>query len=125
LNDEQSRLLRKAQKRLAVARSNLELGYTDSAISEAYYVMFHAAKAALIEKQIFRRRHSGVIAAFGATFAKPGIVSRDLQLWLVAAEKDRVVADYSTEDMATDLGREHIDHAEKFVAAIRALLEKA
>lgn len=101
----------------------IEAGYPAAATSEAYYVMFRAAKAALIEKDILRHKHGAVIAAFGERFAKPGLVPVELHRWLIAAERDRLLADYSVEDVPdVDTARTHIERASAFVERIESLL---
>ena len=57
MNAEQSALLRRAAEILGAARVLIEAGYYGSAVSEAYYVMFDAAKAILIGKNILRHKH--------------------------------------------------------------------
>jgi uncharacterized protein (UPF0332 family) len=44
------------------------------AISRAYYAAFYAAKAALAELGETRSRHSGVVAAFGQSLIRPGML---------------------------------------------------
>ena len=86
MNAEQTVLLRKAAEKLGAARVLIEAGYYGSAVSEAYYVMFDAAKAILIGKNILRHKHGAVIAAFGEHFAKTGLVPYELHQWIIAAE---------------------------------------
>ncbi len=110
MNAEQTVLLRKAAEKLGAARVLIEAGIYGSAVSEAYYVMFNAAKAILIEKNILRHKHGAVIAAFGEHLAKTGLVPYELHRWFIAAEKDRLIADYGVED-APDItvARQHIE----------------
>jgi uncharacterized protein (UPF0332 family) len=99
-------------------------GLSDNAMSEAYYAMLDAARAALIGKNIYRKRHRSVLAAFGEHFSKSQEMDRRLHRWIIAAEKDRLIADYSAEGVSPARAQEHLEHAEIFVAAIRKMLEK-
>ena len=124
MNAEQTVLLRMAAEKLGAARVLIEAGYYGSAVSEAYYVMFDAAKAILIGKNILRHKHGAVIAAFGEHFAKPGLVRFELHQWIIAAEKDRLIADYSVEDdLDISIARRHLERAETFLERISSLLE--
>jgi hypothetical protein len=123
LNAEQAALFRQAEEGLGAARLLLGSNFVRSAVSEAYYAMFNAAKAALIGKRVLRHKHSAVIAAFGQHFAKPGVVESDLHQWLISAEKDRLIADYETgRSPEPEQARRHVEHAERFVARIKAYL---
>ncbi len=122
MNDEQRALLSKSEQLLRAAELLVAQGFADPACSEAYYAMFNAAKAALISKQLYRSRHSAVLAAFGQHFAKPGLVSPDLHRWLIDAERDRLVADYTTRGTAAELAEAHIAHAAAFITEIKSLL---
>ena len=63
-------LLAKSRKSLAAATVLARDGFTEAAISRAYYAAFYLAQAALATKDISRSKHSGVIAAFGEHLTK-------------------------------------------------------
>ena len=67
-----------AAERLTSAHNNLAMGDFKVAISQSYYAMFHAASALLAARDIHRRRHGGVKAAFIQQFCKTGDI--ELQL---------------------------------------------
>jgi uncharacterized protein (UPF0332 family) len=69
---EQQALLEKAEQSLGAARLLATKGYSDFAVSRAYYAMFYTAQAILLSKKLSFSKHSAVIAAFGRHFAKPG-----------------------------------------------------
>jgi uncharacterized protein (UPF0332 family) len=58
-------LVEKSRKSLAAAASLSKEGFSEAAISRAYYAAFYLAQAALATKDISRSKHSGVIAALG------------------------------------------------------------
>lgn len=71
-------LLDKSRKSLDAATTLLKNGFTESAISRAYYATFYLAQAALATKDISRTKHSGVIAAFGEHRTKRGLLPINL-----------------------------------------------
>ena len=95
-----------------------------AAISRAYYAMFHAASAALLHRGISRRSHQGVIAAFGQTFAKPGLIDARFHKHLADAFDLRQESDYLpivriTQEQATEV----LGWSREFVTACRQLCE--
>jgi uncharacterized protein (UPF0332 family) len=48
------------------------------AVSRAYYAEFHAAGALLAARGIVRKKHQGVISAFGSEFARSDLLLRRL-----------------------------------------------
>ena len=65
MKSESKKLLVKAGRALRAAGLLLRDGAPDFAAGRAYYAMFYAAEAALAEKDLEFRKHSGVHAAFG------------------------------------------------------------
>ena len=69
-------LVEKSRKSLAAAASLSKEGFSEAAISRAYYAAFYLAQAALATKDISRSKHSGVIAALGEHLTKKGPLPR-------------------------------------------------
>ena len=69
-------------------------GFARGAVGRAYYAMFHAATAVLLDRGIERTSHHGIISAFGEFIAKPGLVSPKLHRHLVEAFTLRNDSDY-------------------------------
>jgi len=67
-------LIKKSKTSLAAATALSRDGFTEAAISRAYYAAFYLAQAALATKDISRSKHSGVIAAFGSYLTKKGVL---------------------------------------------------
>jgi uncharacterized protein (UPF0332 family) len=63
-------LVEKSRKSVAAATVLANGGFTEAAVSRAYYAAFYLAQAALATKDISRSKHSGVIAAFGEHLTK-------------------------------------------------------
>jgi len=70
--------------------------YFDFAASRAYYTMFYAAEALLLDKGLHFSKHSAVIAAFGQHFEKSGTESAEMHHYLIAAQDRRNIGDYDT-----------------------------
>jgi uncharacterized protein (UPF0332 family) len=65
---------KKAEESLASAELELKSGSKDFAINRLYYAVFYAVSAALLERQIVFKRHTGVRAAFHQEFIKTGLL---------------------------------------------------
>jgi uncharacterized protein (UPF0332 family) len=75
--------LKKSRKSLEAAAALLRDGFSESAVSRAYYAAFYLAQAALATKDISRNKHSGVIAAFGESLTKTSILPENLHKLLI------------------------------------------
>jgi uncharacterized protein (UPF0332 family) len=120
---ESEKLLVKASRALRAAGLLLRDGAPDFAAGRAYYAMFYAAEAALTQRDLQFRKHSGVHAAFGEHLAKPGLLDPRLHRWLLNAFDKRILGDYSYEmDVDEGAAREMIEQAREFVAAVETFL---
>jgi len=116
--------LNRAEDCTAQAESLVAASWPGAAISRSYYAMFHAATAALLHRGISRRSHQGVIAAFGQTFAKPGLIEARFHKYLADAFDLRQESDYQPVVYVTnEQAREMLERARVFVAACRKLCE--
>ncbi|MBM3745958.1 MAG: HEPN domain-containing protein [Acidobacteria bacterium] len=123
MSPEQADLLTQARRSLAAAKAVLELGYTEVAVSRAYYAMFYCASALLRGEGLSFSKHSAVIAAFGRHFARTGRVPADLHHGFVQAEKARLVADYvAGRSVPAEEAGEQIKRAERFLAVTEELI---
>ena len=94
MNSEVQALLQKAHESLQAAELLSHEGYSDFAASRAYYAMFYAAEALLLDRGLSFSSHSAVIAAFGKEFAKSGILDPKFHRYLLDAQDSRNVGDY-------------------------------
>lgn len=109
-----------------MAEAVLAAGGPDVAISRAYYAMFYAAEALLLQEGKSLSKHSAVIAAFGHDYAKPNIVSRDLHHNFREAFRLRQVVDYDeTPGVTEEDAVEKLRAAREFLEVVRQLLEAA
>src|SRR5262247_1069086 len=113
----------KALESLKAARRELAAqGYT-FAINRAYYALFYAVSALLLEEGRRFSKHSGVRAAFNRDIIRPGRLSRKYGELYNQLFRDRQEGDY-IEFTAFDAPyvQEKIVACEEFLAALRPLL---
>jgi uncharacterized protein (UPF0332 family) len=121
---ETQRLLAKAQDAIEAAELLLHGEKLGFAAGRAYYAMFYIAEALLFEKGMQFRKHSGVHAAFGKYFAKPGLLDRRFHTQLLEAFESRLQADYGVDiDLPRMAVAKMIRWAEEFLAEARRYLE--
>lgn len=108
MTPEQQRLLDKALRSLQAARELNNTGFSEFAVSRAYYAMFYVATAFLEGEGLTYARHSAVIAAFGQQFARTGRIPAEYHRHLIDAERNRLRADYDLEPNITEIEAEQV-----------------
>jgi uncharacterized protein (UPF0332 family) len=113
----------KAQESLRAARRELTADAYTFAINRAYYALFYAVSALLLEEGRRFSKHSGVRAVFNRDLVKPGRLSRKHGELYHQLFRDRQEGDY-IEFTAFDAPyvQEKIVACEEFLAALRPLL---
>ena len=87
--------------------------------------MFYAANALLISSGIARRKHSGVLSAFGQYFVKTGLIEAEYGKIFHQAFNSRLDSDYDIAFLLDDLLAETIaEDAQKFVDRIEKYLQE-
>lgn len=115
--------LKKAERALKAAHTLADADQGEFAVGRAYYAMFYGASAALREKDITCRRHSGVHAAFGLHFAKAGSLDPKYHRWLLDAFDERLQGDYGFSSVLSGQDiEETIRRAGEFIAAVKRVL---
>jgi uncharacterized protein (UPF0332 family) len=117
VNNAVQRLLSKARSNIEAAKLLLDKGFTEVAITRAYYAMFYCAQALLLEKGITGSSHKRVISAFGQYLVTTGEAPAELHRYLIEAQRERHVADYLAESSLTQ------EDAEEAVAQAEEWLE--
>ena len=118
-------LLEKSRKSLAAASLLAKDGFSEAAISRAYYAAFYLAQAALATKDLSRSKHSGVIAAFGEHLTKKKVLPEALHKTLLGLYESRVTSDYSVEDIpSAEETRDVLNAAHEFVVSVERYLEQ-
>ena len=75
MNEEVCLRFEKAAECIADAQLLLDGSRSAATVTRAYYAMFHAAAALLLQRNITRSSHHGIISAFGEHFVKPGHIN--------------------------------------------------
>ena len=122
--DEIAANLERAERSIDAAKQLAEGRYYDFAASRAYYAAFYAATAVLLQDGLELSKHSAVIALIHQRFVKLGKLEKEQGKALNWLFELRSVGDYGG---AAHVSRfeveEAIEAAEKFLAAIKLLLE--
>lgn len=121
MDEEQRALLDASKDKLGVAETLLENGSLSDAVSRAYYSMFHAARAALLEEDSRPKTHQGVISELGRLLRDD--IDRDLISSMSEVQSLREDADYepyfeideSVAEDTIDKARELRDQIEEFI----------
>lgn len=118
-------LVEKSRKSVAAATVLANGGFTEAAVSRAYYAAFYLAQAALATKDISRSKHSGVIAAFGEHLTKKGLLPEALHKTLLNLFESRVTSDYSVEATpSSDEVNEALEAAKDFTESAETYLQE-
>lgn len=82
------------EESLASARREFQAGSYGFAANRLYYAAFYAVSAALLERQLTFKKHSGVRAAFHRQFIKTGLLDVTWGKLYDQLFEDRAEADY-------------------------------
>ena len=119
-------LLEKARASADAAKLLGEKNYWDFAASRAYYAMFYAAEALLLEKGLSFSSHSAVIAAFGKEFAKSGALDPKFHRYLIDGQDLRNAGDYDVGTPVTEAqAKDVMAWANEFIAAAETFLKQS
>ncbi len=125
MNADQIDLLTLCRKSMAAAQILLTHDLFDSVANQAYYAMFYAVQALLLEKGLAFSKHGNTIGAFGQHFVKTGLFRPELHQHLHQAFDKRATADYDLTKRVTDLEAvELVKHAEEFIEAAETWLNQ-
>ena len=111
-----------ARARLTEARDVLAQGHLSSAASAAYYATLYAARAALSERDLSARTHSGVWSSFGQEFVSTGAIESDLARRVRRAQRLRELGDYEAQPPTHHDAEELVATAGEFVEAVERML---
>jgi len=125
VNPKTKAFLEKSRDSVSAAELLVREGYCDFAASRAYYAMFYAAEALLLERGQSYSSHSAVIAAFGKEFAKTGALDSKFHRYLLDAQDFRNVGDYDVggASLTKKQAEEVIQWAKEFLAKAEAFLK--
>jgi len=98
--------------------------YAD-AISRAYYVVLHAAKAALHVRDVAAESHAAVRRMFGLHLTRSGEIEPKWSAYLVESLDDRLAADYDVETtFSREDARSECRRSREFFSRVRRYLLK-
>jgi hypothetical protein len=126
MKEEIAALLKKAHRKLDAGRNSLAGGFPEEAASDAYYAMYHAAKAALLTRAPRVKGHGDVSRKFEQVLADRGLVNPKYKQYLEHGLRERHLADYETDLTATTTNEdaEHLlNEATEFVVMIEDFLK--
>lgn len=125
MSDDVEALLDRAARYLDSAELLLEDGDRESCVSRAYYAMFFAAEAALLEEGIETSTHRGVITTFGQRFVQDGPLPGEMGRLLSTTMQKRQVSDYDPHPGIGEAeARSVLDDARGFLDRIAKMLDR-
>jgi uncharacterized protein (UPF0332 family) len=114
----------RAMESLAAARRDLAAGDQTFAISRAYYALFYAASALLLQEGRTFKRHAGVQAAFNREVIKAGRLGNEHGELYNRLFDDRLAGDYAAfAEFDEAYVEEQLRGCEAFLREIRPLLK--
>lgn len=114
---------RMAQDSLQSAHREMAAGCLHFAINRAYYALFYAASAALLERHREFKKHAGVRAAFHRELIKPGQLPREYGELYDRLFRSRQYGDYvAVATFEPGYVEEEIGKVESFLRAIHPLI---
>ena len=115
--------IERAEQAVKAAQKLFLDGYYDFAASRAYYAVFYAASALLLQEGLEFRKHSGVIAAIHQRFIKTGRMEKEFGKNLNWLFELRSIGDYgvTTHVPAAD-AEQAINTATDFLQKVRTIL---
>ncbi len=118
--------IKKAREKLEAARVLFTQGFIDDAVSRAYYAIFHAASALLLNEGITVESHGALKTMFGLRLVKTGKVDKKYGRILNEMKDERENGDY---DIFSGLeppdAEKAIRYAEDFLQMATGRLENA
>lgn len=114
-----------ALPKLDDARKTLEAGVYAGAVSQAYYAMFYACRAALLTQGLYLKKHSAMIDKFRELLVLTGKIEESYLTLLGSGQTAREKSDYEPFTPTTRADAEKaLASAESFIARMQTLVEK-
>lgn len=116
----------RALKAYGAAKTLLEAGFYEDAVSRAYYAVLHAAKAALLSRDVAAESHAAVRRLFGREFVQSGTLEKEWAIILAQAQDERSLADYDVElTFSPEVTEERVRDTHRFLERVRMVLKEA
>lgn len=115
---------RRSLKAQGAADLLLEADFYEDAVSRAYYAVLHAAKAALLARDIVTESHTAVRRLFGKELVQPGLLEKEWAMTLAHEQDERASADYDVElSFSREIATQRVNDARRFLKRIRSFLQ--
>ena len=115
---------RRSLKAQGAAELLLEADFYEDAVSRAYYAVLHAAKAALLARDIVTESHTAVRRLFGKELVQPGLLEKEWAMILAHEQDERASADYDVElSFSREVATQRVRDAKSFQERIRSFLQ--
>jgi len=102
----------------------LEAGFYEDAVSRAYYAVLHAAKAALLARDIVTESHTAVRRLFGKELVQQGLLEKEWAMILAHEQDERASADYDVElSFSQKVAAQRVEKSRRFLERIRSFLQ--
>jgi uncharacterized protein (UPF0332 family) len=103
----------------------LEAGFYEDAVSRAYYAVLHAAKAALLARDIVTESHTAVRRLFGKELVQQGLLEKEWAMILAHEQDERASADYDVElSFSQEVAGQRVEESRRFLERIRLFLQR-
>lgn len=113
----------KAEESLAAASRELDAGALAFAMNRIYYAAFYAVSAALLDRNLSFKKHSGVRSTFHREFVKTGLVETNWGKFYDRLFEDRQEGDYiALVEFERDYVEDHLARCRKFLASLKSLI---
>ena len=114
----------KAKEKLHASGVLLRSGDYEDAVSRAYYVAFHAARAVLLTDGLVASTHQGVVNLFGLHFVRTGRFDKKFGRFLTNLKDERENSDYEIYTAIDKAVAKHaVQEAREFLKAVENYLK--
>lgn len=115
---------RRSLKAQGAAELLLEAGFYEDAVSRAYYAVLHAAKAALLARDIITESHTAVRRLFGKELVQQGLLEKEWTMILAHEQDERASADYDVElSFSQEVAGQRVEESRRFLERIHSFLQ--
>ena len=126
LNPAVLKLLERAEENLAETDNLLESNFYFGAANRAYYAIFHAISALLLNDEKEFKSHKAVISHFGKHYAKTGKAPKEFHKAFIKAFDIRQIADYDYEGYVDKTDAETMkENAEAIIQFVRKYISES
>ena len=122
MNEEVRLHLERADDCIKDAELLLSADRNFAAVGRGYYAMFHSATAALLNKDIKRHSHQGIISSFGREFIKTGQIEPRFHKYFTEAFDLRLESDYQPiVEITQGQAQKVVERAKEFIETCKKL----